>query len=143
MYELDLDRTLTKRLATDASTREFIHTYGVDAGEAIDWPAVRAVGYTGLEVSVYSMTFRCVDWYYVWDTESGVVWDPATLVACRCVAVRQPDGRYALAPGVLEEERPPAMPPPPPPSAGAAADPLSDRTQCWYRPCVDLVGAPG
>ena len=70
---------------------------------------------TGVEINPYSMTFRDEDWYNAWDVESGVVWEPSTLVSCCRVATRRTDGRYVLGPHMPETLRalPGAAPPAP------------------------------
>ena len=75
-------------LDSDVCTRVFIDTYGAGEG-AINWPAFRAIGYTGVEINPYSMTFRYEDWYNAWDVESGVVWEH------RCEIT----GKFFLGPG--------------------------------------------
>ena len=90
---LVVDRSLLKVLDSDVRTRVFIDTYGAGEG-AINWPAFCAIGYTGVEINPYSMTFRYENWYYAWDVESGVVWEPSALVSCCRIATRRTDGRY-------------------------------------------------
>ena len=99
-----VDRSLLKVLDSDVRTRVFIDTYGAGEG-AINWPAFCAIGYTGVEINPYSMTFRYKNWYYAWDVESGVVWEPSALVSCCRVATRRTDGRYVLDPRMPEALR--------------------------------------
>ena len=118
VYALGVDRSLLKVLDSDVCTRVFIDTYGAGEG-AINWPAFRAIGYTGVEINPYSMTFRDEDWYNAWDVESGVVWEPSALVSCCRVATRRTDGRYVLDPRMPETLRAlPCAPPPAPISGG-------------------------
>ena len=100
VYSLQIDRRHCARLIDEAGTEAFIETFSADAEHRqLDWPRLLSTRtlYTGLEVSSYLMEFRFkADWYYAWDTESGVMWDLSKVTGWTLVAQRREDGRYEL-----------------------------------------------